>query len=334
MLPSNPTPYTLLLHEPQPSSYDCLLQMHPCSDTEFQHSRGALPRNSIPQSLQIDPACQNPSLSLPVAQTLAMNIASQSTQDWGKQNPAGGRKKNPPAGVFLFYYGLGFFWLLLHLWKRIHLKPTYNPATETQSSTTHRQTQFAVTYHTKSLHMLTSSIRPPACHHPVAVVLIGNTIPGSLKIHPVCKSPGLSLPGARTLAINVTSTSGQDQGNETQLGEGKIKIPQLSWFGEVLFCFVLKTMFLIPTYLNTNRLSHPYSPKEKTNLTLTASYSVRHIQNLPLIPQPLIPLLTQNRAPWPHACHKSRSRHIESHPWKCLTRYLKTTSPLHMIPNV
>jgi len=109
MLPSNPTPYTLLLHEPQSSSYDCLLQMHPCSDIEFQHSRGALPRNSIHQSLQIDPACQNPSLNLPVAQTLAMNTASQSSQDWGKQNPAGGRIKKSPSWGFFVLPWFGFF---------------------------------------------------------------------------------------------------------------------------------------------------------------------------------------------------------------------------------
>ena len=254
MLPSNPTPYTLLLHEPQPSSYDCLLQMHPCSDTEFQHSRGALPRNSIPQSLQIDPACQNPSLSLPVDQTLAMNIASQSTQDWGKQNPAGGRKKNPPAGVFLFYYGLGFFWLLLHLWKRIHLKPTYNPATETQSSTTHRQTQFAVTYHTKSLHILTSSIRPPACHHPVSVVLLGNAIPGSLKIHPACQKPGLRLPAAQTLAMNIASQSGWDRGKKKPSWGKEKKSPSwgffvLLWFGFFwLLLHLWKRIHLKSTY--------------------------------------------------------------------------------------
>ena len=101
-----------------------------CIPAVTQNSRGALPRNSIPRSPPIHPACQNPGLRLPAAQTLAMNIASQSGRDQGKKKPSWGKgKKNPPAGVFFILTWLGFFFFqeLKHLWNTIHLKPTYNP---------------------------------------------------------------------------------------------------------------------------------------------------------------------------------------------------------------
>ena len=93
-----PTPFwsMTLNNLPMTAHYRCIITViqncnipGECSpETAFpQASKSTLPAKT--------PAC-------PQLKTLVMNLALQSSQDWGKKTQLGERKKNPPAGVFLF----------------------------------------------------------------------------------------------------------------------------------------------------------------------------------------------------------------------------------------
>jgi len=72
----------------------------------------------------------------------------------------------------------------------------------------------------------------------VSSELLGNTVPGSLKIYPACKIPSLSLSAAQTLAINIASPSGRDQGKKPSWGKAKKKNPPAAFFGGVFSLFI------------------------------------------------------------------------------------------------
>jgi len=109
----------------------------------------------------------------------------------GKKKPSWGKEKKIPQLGFFYSNIAWFFQLLLHLWKSIHLKPTYKPLQKHnhQPSTTQQHWQSTTTLITPHAHPIHSAACLPASHHPVSAELLGNAVPRSLKIHPAYKHP-------------------------------------------------------------------------------------------------------------------------------------------------